>query len=305
MLVARMRSGTRVRKDAQHEPDTTHQGGRLMGITVTTLGTGSPIPDPNRAGPCTLVEVDGSRILIDAGRGVVMRLVAAGALPVMLDAILLTHLHSDHISDLNDVVTTHWVMARDSTPKLHIYGPVGTQAMVDGIFAMLSSDITYRKAHHDDLTYGPQVVVHELSAPTDFQVGSATISVRETSHQPVHPSIGFRVTAGDKAVAIAGDTLPCDGLDELCANADVYVQTVIRSDFVLMVPNPRFHDIIGYHSTIEQAAETAARTGVRTLLATHFVPALTPDTTQSWRELAGARFGGEIVLAEDLTRVEA
>lgn len=276
-----------------------------MTITVTTLGTGSPIPDPNRAGPSTLVDADGTRLLIDAGRGVTMRLAAAGVFPMMLDAVLLTHLHSDHITDLNDVVTTHWVMNRTAEARLQIYGPRGTRQVVDGLLAMLSADISYRIAHHDDLNYGPQFDVHELEPPCELQIGPANISVRHTSHQPVEPSIGYRIAVGDTAVAIAGDTLPCDGLDELCAGAAIYVQTVIRSDFVMQIPSPRLHDIVDYHSTIEQAAETASRNGVGTLVATHFVPPLSPETRDGWMALAGERFAGEIVLAEDLTRVEA
>lgn len=276
-----------------------------MTITVTTLGTGSPLPDPNRAGPSTLIEAAGTRLLVDAGRGVVMRLVAAGVLPTMLDAVLLTHLHSDHISDLNDVVTTHWVMNRTSSFRLHIYGPRGTKQMVDGLLAMLSADISYRIAHHEDLDYGPQLEVHELDAPCELQIGSTQISVRHTSHQPVEPSIGYRIVHDGKAVAIAGDTLPCAGLDELCERAQIYVQTVIRSDFVLLVPNPRFHDIIGYHSTMQQAAVTASRNHVRTLVATHFIPPLSPDTRDGWLALATEHFAGEIVLADDLTKVEA
>lgn len=276
-----------------------------MTITVTTLGTGSPLPDPNRAGPSTLIEAAGTRLLVDTGRGVVMRLAAAGALPTMLDAVLLTHLHSDHISDLNDVVTTHWVMNRNSSFRLHIYGPRGTKQMVDGLLAMLGADISYRVAHHDDLDYGPQLEVHELDAPCELQIGSTQISVRRTSHQPVEPSIGYRIVHDGKAVAIAGDTLPCAGLDELCERAQIYVQTVIRSDFVLLVPNPRFHDIIGYHSTMQQAAETASRNQVRTLVATHFIPPLSPETRDGWLALATEHFAGEIVLADDLTKVEA
>src|SRR5947207_2124179 len=82
-----------------------------MTIEVVLLGTGNPLPDRDRAGAATLVRAGASTLLVDAGRGVCMRLVAAGVLPFMLDAVLLTHLHSDHICDLNDVVTTQWVMS--------------------------------------------------------------------------------------------------------------------------------------------------------------------------------------------------
>ena len=81
-------------------------------VEITLLGTGSPLPSADRAGPATLVRAGGATMLFDCGRGVVMRLAAAGVLPIGLSAVLLTHLHSDHITDLNDLVTTHWVMAR-------------------------------------------------------------------------------------------------------------------------------------------------------------------------------------------------
>ena len=87
-----------------------------MTIEVVLLGTGNPLPDPNRAGAATLVRAGGLTLLFDAGRGVCMRLAGAGALPVMLDAVVLTHLHSDHVCDLNDVVTTAWVMS--PVPKM-------------------------------------------------------------------------------------------------------------------------------------------------------------------------------------------
>ena len=82
-----------------------------MTITVTLLGTGSPMPDPNRAGPATLISAGDEHVLVDAGRGVLMRLAGAGVGPLQLSAVLLTHLHSDHITDLNDVITTRWIMS--------------------------------------------------------------------------------------------------------------------------------------------------------------------------------------------------
>jgi ribonuclease Z len=274
-----------------------------MGVTVTVLGTGSPIPDAQRAGSAALVQAGSTLLLVDAGRGVLMRLVAAGALPPMLHAVLLTHLHSDHITDLNDVITTHWVMS--PVPRsLHVYGPPRTQEVVDGILAMLAPDIAYRLAHHDDLSVGPTVEVHELDGPCNLQIGEATVTVRATDHRPVEPTVGYRIDHDGRSAVLAGDTVPCATLDELCAGAHVYVQTVVRPDLVRLVPSARLQDILDYHSSIEQAADTAARAGVRTLVCTHFVPALVPGQEQGWLDLAAPHFDGEIVLADDLTRVE-
>ena len=100
-----------------------------------------------------------------------------------------------------------------------------------------------------------------------------------------------------------GDTIPCDTLDELCAGADLYVQTVIRADLVQLVPNPRLQDILDYHSSVEQAAQTATRAGVGTLVLTHYVPPLQPGQEDEWRAIAAAHFSGPIVLGDDLTSV--
>ena len=169
---------------------------------------------------------------------------------------------------------------------------------------MLAPDLGYRVAHHADLTWTPIVEVHEVAPPERLTIGEATIITGATDHQPVEPTIGYRIEHDGTAVVIAGDGVPCPALDELCTGADAYVQTVIRADLVKLVPSARLQDILDYHSTIEQAAQTAARNGVRTLVATHFVPAIFPGFEQEWRDLAAAHFAGEIVLAEDLMAIE-
>ncbi|MDG1265273.1 MAG: DegT/DnrJ/EryC1/StrS family aminotransferase, partial [Ilumatobacter sp.] len=130
-------------------------------------GTGSPLPDPNRAGPSTLVKAGDTHILVDAGRGVVMRMAAAGSLPDLLAGVLITHLHSDHICALNDVITTHWIRTREIKP-LKIFGPVGTARFVERQLHALEDDIGYRVEHHDPLMKGPQVEVTELQPGDEF-----------------------------------------------------------------------------------------------------------------------------------------
>ena len=274
-----------------------------MTIETTLLGTGNPVPAPDRAGAATLVRTPSAHLLVDAGRGVTMRLVAAGVLPVMLDAVLLTHLHSDHICDLNDVITTHWVMSAAPT-SLQVVGPPRTAEVVDACLAMLAPDIAYRLAHHDDLTWEPRVEVLEVTGEAlAFDRDGTTVRTAATDHRPVEPTVGYRVEHDGASVALAGDTVPCPGLDELCRGADVYVQTVLRDDLVRAIPMPRFQDTVDYHSSVEQAAMTAARSGAGTLLLTHQVPTPAPDAADEWVALAATHFAGRIVWGEDLTRV--
>ncbi len=282
-----------------------------MSVSITLLGTGSPMPSPDRAGPATLISVTGGAVdehyLVDAGRGVLMRLAAIGLGATNLTAVLLTHLHSDHITDLNDVITTRWVMTlppAEPSP-LVVVGPVGTRTVVDHLLASLEPDIGYRIAHHDDLHVAPGVVVHEV---TDGRVdlgGEVDISCAPTDHRPVDPTVGYRLEHDGASVAAAGDTVPCEGLDRLCAGADALVHTVIRKDLIGQLPIQRMLDTLDYHSSPEEAAQTAARAGVGTLVLTHYVPPIpTGGDGADWRALAAAHFDGAIELGDDLHRIE-
>jgi ribonuclease Z len=271
----------------------------LVSVKVVLLGTGNPLPDAGRAGPSTLVRAGERVFLVDAGRGVCMRMVAAGVLPFMCDAILLTHLHSDHICDLGDIVTTQWVMSPQARP-LEVVGPPRTAEVVDGVLASLAPDIGYRLAHHADLTWEPQVSVREASPGTIWDDGSVRVIAAATDHRPVEPTLAYRFEHDGTSAVVAGDTVPCPGLYELCRGADLYVQTVLRDDLVSMVPMQRFRDTIDYHSTVEQAGITAAKAGVRTLVLTHQVPTPAPGSAEEWMAIARRHFDGEVVFGEDL-----
>ena len=273
-------------------------------IDVTLLGTGSPMVDPNRAGPSTLVGIglSGQSFLVDCGRGALMRAAAAGAQAAGLTALLLTHLHSDHITDLSDVITTRWVTTVGPNP-LTVIGPPGTAAVVEATLAALAPDISYRISHHADITEPPEVVVHEHTEGLVWDRDGVRVTVAPTDHRPVEPTIAFRIEHDGVSVVLAGDTVPCASLDALAAGADALVHTVIRKDLVEQVPSQRLRDILDYHSSVQQAAATAARAGVDTLVLTHYVPPLIPGQEDQWRALAAEEFSGRIELGGDLLRV--
>jgi ribonuclease Z len=152
--------------------------------------------------------------------------------------------------------------------------------------------------------------VREVSPGDTFEVGDLAVRVGGTDHRPVAPTVGYRIEHAGKTAVLAGDGVPCDGLDDLCRGADAYVQTVLRPDLVAIMQQfvpaqaGRLGDILDYHSSVEDAARTAARCGVSTLVLTHCVPPVQPGQEGEWIGLAAAHFGGRVVVGPDLTSVE-
>ncbi len=232
-----------------------------------------------------------------------MRSAAVMTGPLQFAKVLLTHLHSDHITDLNDIITMRWAMSPVEN-ALSVIGPVGTSGVVARTLAMLTDDIGYRLEHHDDLSWQPPVDVEEVSDGVVYEADGVRIIAAPTDHSPVRPTVGYRVEHEGKVVTIAGDTIPCEGLDRLCLGADVYVQTVIRRSLIEQIPAPRLQDILDYHSDLAQAGATASRAGVGTLVLTHLVPAPWPGTESEWIDEASEHYSGRIVVANDLMAIE-
>ena len=272
-------------------------------MQVIILGSGSPLPDPARAGPSTLVRTATGDLLFDCGRGVLMRAASAASGAGAFRALFLTHLHSDHITDLNDIFTMRWVTSFEPDP-LPVFGPRGSVSVLQAVEAMLEPDIGYRLDHHDDLRWRPSATVTEVDGGVVFDDGVVRVTAAPTDHSPVRPTLGFRIDEGAESVVIAGDTVPCEGLDELCSGAGVLVHTVVRRDLIEQIGLPRLNDVLDYHSSVSDAAQTATRNGVGTLVLTHLVPAPAPGTEQTWLDLAMAHFRGEVVLAADLLTIQ-
>src|SRR5882724_6703400 len=115
---------------------------------VTLLGTGSPAPSLKRFGPSVLVQAGSKNLLFDCGRGVTQRLPQAGVRLGALDAVLLTHLHSDHTVGIPDLWLTGWLPLPVASRKgpFRIYGPAGTKAMMDNLAKAFDWDVRTRIA---------------------------------------------------------------------------------------------------------------------------------------------------------------
>ncbi|EHI12626.1 ribonuclease Z [Mycolicibacterium thermoresistibile] len=274
-------------------------------IEVTLLGTGSPVPDAHRAGPSTLVRAGHQTLLIDCGRGVQQRMAGAETSATALTALLLTHLHSDHIADLGDLLITRWISNFDpQLPPLPIIGPPGTAEVVSATLRAFGHDIGYRMKHHADLTTPPQVDVKEATEGVVWDVDGVRIRVAPTDHRPVTPTIGFRVEHDGASVVLAGDTVPCESLDELAAGAGAMVHTVIRKELIAQLPQQRIREICEYHSSPQEAGATAERAGVGILILTHYLPPVQPGQEDEWRAQAATTFSRQIEVGDDLHRVQ-
>jgi ribonuclease Z len=263
-------------------------------MEVVLLGTGFPFPSPDRAGPSTLVKAGGLNLLFDCGRGVLLRLAGAGFNPVQMHTIFLTHLHSDHTSDFNDVFTTHWLSDRRNRP-MRVMGPPGTEEFCTLTKQMLRRDIDWRIEYSPTILIEPQFEITEGTSGVVFDVDGVRVTADVVEHPPVEPCIGFRVEHEGSSVVIAGDTVPCEGLDRLCKDADMYVQTVFRPAVIGPLGTQ-----MRYHSSTDDAARTAAKAGVKTLVYTHMMPAPLSGAEQEWINDAKPYFDGEVVLGEDL-----
>jgi ribonuclease Z len=272
-------------------------------MQMIVLGSGSPLPHPERAGPSTLVRTQAGDLLFDCGRGVLMRAAAAGSGAGALRGLFLTHLHSDHTTDLNDIFTSRWVMSFQPNP-LPVFGPPGTASLLRATEAMLELDIGYRLTHHADLDWRPSADVVEHEGGPVLAEGPVQVTAAPTDHAPVRPTVGYRVDDDGSSVVIAGDTVPCAGLDALCAGADMLVHTVVRRDLIEPIGLPRLTDVLDYHSSVEDAARTASRNGIGTLVLTHLVPAPQPGTEPEWAARASEHFDGRVVVAQDLLALE-
>jgi len=274
-------------------------------MEVVLLGTGYPRPYPNRAGPSTAVVINGKYFIVDAGRAVVLRLSALQQPMPPIAAVFLTHLHSDHTSGLPDLFNTSWVMGRKQ--PLQLYGPRGTQEMVDGLLKFYAEDIHIRRDLVEKLEpKGAEIDVHIVGEGAVYKDDRVTITAFAVDHRPVEPAFGYRFESGGKIAVISGDTAPSDNLVKFARGADILVHEVYMPGYFARTRSVEMtrgdtaevtRRLGRYHTDANQVGKIAAAAGVKKLVLTHVIP---PEDSDKIRELAARNFSGEIVVGKDL-----
>ncbi|MDP1874147.1 MBL fold metallo-hydrolase [Phenylobacterium sp.] len=263
------------------------------GLHVALCGAGSPMPDVTRGGPCTAVIAGQRLFIVDVGSGASRNLTLMSLPPARVEAILLSHFHSDHMDGLGELLMQRWASssAAASTP---VYGPPGVETVLDGFAQAYSLDRGYRIAHH-----GP-----EVTPPTGYGATARAFEIPEgqtslvildepdlkitafrVNHDPIEPAVGYRFDYKGRSAVLSGDTTPSPVVEAQATGADLLVHEALSIDLVNRQRAAAeaagrgnlariFSDITDYHTTPEQAAQLAQRAGVKFLLLNHIVPPL-------------------------------
>lgn len=263
------------------------------GLHLALCGAGGPMPAPNASGPCVVVVAGKQLFVVDAGTDGPRNMARMGFQPGTLQGVFLTHFHSDHIDGLGELSTLRWA-GGDFTAPLPVYGPKGVERVVDGFNAAYAQDFTYRHEHHGDLV-APMSAAGLQAMPFDkpplgelavvYESGGLKVEALAVDHLPVDPAVGYRFSYKGRTLLITGDTAKSANIEKFSAGIDLLVHEALAHNLVNMMNATAkklgneimakiTYDILDYHASPVQAAETARDAGVGHLLYYHIVPPL-------------------------------
>lgn len=291
-------------------------------LHVITTGTGAPLPDPKRVGPQTVVVAGDQMLVFDTGPGSTRKLSLTGLGIGSVNALFLTHYHSDHISDLGEFMLQHWTET-GATEPLKIYGPPGVEQIVDGFLMAYQIDRGYRIEHHGEDVMPPLGfggVAHTFDLGSDlmssevvYEADGVQVIAFNVDHPPVVPAVGFRVNYKDRSVMITGDTIYSDSLIQHAMGADLMVSDALNHKMSQMFADAGedldnnlssvTEDIQESHIRPEEAALVAKEAGVGALIITHVLPPVPDLFINPFLRDARAVFDGEVRMANDGTLI--
>tara|TARA_Y100001949_G_C15978160_1_gene327183 strand:- start:289 stop:1347 length:1059 start_codon:yes stop_codon:yes gene_type:complete len=256
-------------------------------LTALVCGSRSPLPHPRRAETCILINAGGSYYVIDVGDGSASNLRSYGVNLGKIKAVLLTHLHSDHISDLADIHMGTWV-AQSRTKRLDVYGPSGVEFVTKGFEDAYKLDFKYRNEHHGDevapiniVGFDPHPV--DLLNPVVINENGLKVTAFKVPHDPVKPALGYRFDFKGRSIVISGDTSYSENLITYAKDADVLFHEAQANHILEIMKgvankagNPLtakiLDDITTYHTTPKDAAKVANLANVDHLVFYHLTP---------------------------------
>ncbi len=247
-------------------------------MQLTILGSGTAIPVADRFPAGYLLQFGAMRALVDCGPGTLRRFAATGHTLHQLDAVLLTHYHTDHCADLAALLFALRSPTFAGRAPMRLFGAPGLRRLVDKL-----TEAWPWLAPRDY-----ELQLHEIT-PGAFALGDAKVDAIPIRHTA--QSLGYRVTTAAGSIAFSGDADECDELVELARGVDL---------FVCDAATPDGRKLDG-HLTPGLAAQHAARAGCHRLVLTHFYPEC---EGHDLRQQAARHFAGPIVLAADLLTLE-
>ena len=271
-------------------------------LKVVLLGSGvGPLVNLQQFGASTLIEAGGERFLFDCGRGATLRLTQVGVPIGSISRLFLTHLHSDHVIQIPDLLLTGWAGGGRRVP-LEVWGPDGTRDMMDHIQQAFAFDIHMRRDVDEKLPGdGIKVVSHDIKQGIVFDEQGVKVTAFLVDHGPVTPAFGYRVDYRGHSVALSGDTRVSENLIRFAQGVDVLVHEVVDADAVRARSTNReaAEAILAHHTTPEQAGEVFARVKPRLAVYSH-APNAESVMTQTRKTYAGPLQGPEDMLTIEI-----